>query len=556
MGFVGSLGDLSVDNILQVVSMSSQTGLLSLQDGDSRAEIAFCQGKVVGAGSELHGKNNFDWLVRRGVVDQERLDQASALLGKDKSLEAVAGILLETCGIPGTAIALASRKEIEKVLTELLRWDQGTFNFETCQLEELGRHLRSSGSIFLHDGIFPRFSLDTDSQPAPAVFPEEIPAAQPMAGTKQDVSILPPRPETEAAQHPWSLSEPACEGTGEVFLVDDDPAVREKLTSDLHGEGRVVSAFANGSELLLELDRVVDQGKRPTLLIDLIMPRFNGEGILGGLELLEVIRSRYPKLPVRMFSDYFCTETEKRIQALGVDQLVVKPHRRTLASKGGAAMEAFVKRVAKVLPTTAEVLKTESQPKEEKGGMLPAPGISPNEGEEPIRRQLALLKTLSNELCVHDLEQQARLLILRFAAELFDRAVIFSVQGDKMNGSGQFGFEKFSGVQGNRLGELVISLKEPSIFTSVLEKREPIKRTLGSGDWERCFAGYLGEPPAVEIFLGPVICQAKVVALLYGDMLAGSQSYGDTDGLEVFLTQVGLLKERALLKAVLFSKGL
>jgi DNA-binding NarL/FixJ family response regulator len=430
------------------------------------------------------------------------------------------------------------------------------------QPEELAKHLRSSRSIFLDEGIVPRFSLDTESEPAPEVLPETTQIAHPPEadpGAVADTFVQSPlQQERKAAEYPWFLAESVFEGTGEVILVDDDAAVREKLAHDLGVQGWEVSAFATCSELLVELDMVVDQVKRPTLLIDLVMPRFNGEGILGGLELLEVIRSRYPELPVRMYSDYFCTETEKRIQALGVAQLIVKPHRRTLELEGGGAMEAFVKRVARVLPTMEgeqDVDKRSSGKKKKEPPRDSGPGISPDEGEEPIRRQLALLKTLSNELCVHDLEQQARLLILRFAAELFDRAVIFSVHGDRMHGTGQFGFENFSGIQGNRLGELVIPLKEPSIFTAVLENRAPVKRRLGSGDWERCFAKNLGGPSAVEIFLGPVLCQGKVVALLYGDILPGGQPYGATDGLEVFLSQVGLLKERALLKAALVSGG-
>jgi CheY-like chemotaxis protein len=557
MGFVGSLQDLSLDNILQVVSLSSQTGLLNLRDGDAGGEIAFRQGEVVGAWVELPGENVFNWLVRRGVIDQERLEKALELLPAEKPPRAVVDILQKHFGIDPAAISQAGRKEVEKVLTDLLCWEKGTFSFETCKQEELADHLRSASSILLDEGIRPFFSLNPGESPA-------APIQGGGAAPFENGPIPEPLIESEASPEASSLSlssETVLESTGEVFLVDDDSMIREKLVRDLSGRGWVVSSFSRSGELLAELDKSVDQGCRPTLLIDLVMPRFNGEGILGGLELLELVRSRYPVLPILMYSDYFCSETEKRIQELGVAQLIVKPHRRSLANEGSGPLDGFVERVARVLPIaepkkTAEEAAAVNTVMSAKEIRDPEPSLPDMEVEadtdtDPIHRQLSLLRTLSTELCAHDLEEQSRLLVLRFAAELFDRAVIFSICGDRMKGAGQFGFENFSGVQGNRLGELVISLKEPSIFTSVLDNRAPVKRHLGSGDWERCFAKSLDGPPAAEIFLGPVLCRGKVVSILYGDTLPGGQPFGETAGLEVFLNQVGLLKERVMLQAAL-----
>ena len=55
-----------------------------------------------------------------------------------------------------------------------------------------------------------------------------------------------------------------------------------------------------------------------TLVIDLIMPRRDGSGVLGGLELLEEIRSKYPDFQVLVMSDHPNQEAEQSVRNFGV----------------------------------------------------------------------------------------------------------------------------------------------------------------------------------------------------------------------------------------------
>jgi hypothetical protein len=59
-----------------------------------------------------------------------------------------------------------------------------------------------------------------------------------------------------------------------------------------------------------------------------------------------------------------------------------------------------------------------------------------------------------------------------------------------------------------------------------------------------------------EIFLGPIISEGKVVAILYGDNAPQKRAIGDTESLEIFLSQAGLAMEKALLERRLRSKGI
>jgi hypothetical protein len=59
----------------------------------------------------------------------------------------------------------------------------------------------------------------------------------------------------------------------------------------------------------------------------------------------------------------------------------------------------------------------------------------------------------------------------------------------------------------------------------------------------------LGGITPEEVFLGPVFCQGRLAALLYGDTLPDKTAVPDTTNLEVVLGQAGLALDRAQLEA-------
>ena len=73
-----------------------------------------------------------------------------------------------------------------------------------------------------------------------------------------------------------------------VLVTDDERPIREGCQRVLTGKGYTVLLAENG-QMALDL-----LGKEPVdiLLLDLKMP------VLGGEEVLEIVRTRYPQLPV------------------------------------------------------------------------------------------------------------------------------------------------------------------------------------------------------------------------------------------------------------------
>jgi len=170
-------------------------------------------------------------------------------------------------------------------------------------------------------------------------------------------------------------------------------------------------------------------------------------------------------------------------------------------------------------------------------------------------RGLHMLKAMISELNDPGANGQITLLILRFAAELMNRAVIFLVAKNQLAGLGQFGI-KIDGTDPQKhVRQIRIPLNEPSIFREAIQKRLPLKKPLKDTKWNKYLVERLGGGSPKEVFVAPIIAGGKIAAILYGDNSPEDKEIGDTESLEIFLAQAGLAMEKALLERRLREMG-
>ena len=77
-----------------------------------------------------------------------------------------------------------------------------------------------------------------------------------------------------------------------VLLVDDEPLIRKLISASLVAAGFVVRTAVDGLDALGRLR----EGLPDLIISDLVMPR------MSGIELLEVVRKRFPQIPVIVIS--------------------------------------------------------------------------------------------------------------------------------------------------------------------------------------------------------------------------------------------------------------
>jgi hypothetical protein len=137
------------------------------------------------------------------------------------------------------------------------------------------------------------------------------------------------------------------------------------------------------------------------------------------------------------------------------------------------------------------------------------------------------------------------LLILRYASEIMNRAIIFDVRGRQLVGLGQFGLMNLSEAADDIVRKMRLTVDQDSLFYRVLYEKSAVCAALRKSTAERTLIEVLGGTPA-KVFLGPLVSDGKVVAMLYGDNYPADDPIESAGTFEVFLSQAGLAMEQAL----------
>jgi len=177
-----------------------------------------------------------------------------------------------------------------------------------------------------------------------------------------------------------------------------------------------------------------------------------------------------------------------------------------------------------------------------------------NPGKGPESPGLHLLKGMLQELSDPALGGGIILLVLRFASELMNRAVIFLVKEKEVVGLGQFGILLDNESADTRIRKMRFPRQSPSVLTDAINRQEPVRTQLSASDLDQYLVRQLGGFTPKEVFLGPILSEGKVVALIYGDNAPELKPIGDTESFEVFLSQAGLAMEKALLERRIQSR--
>lgn len=169
------------------------------------------------------------------------------------------------------------------------------------------------------------------------------------------------------------------------------------------------------------------------------------------------------------------------------------------------------------------------------------------EKEEP-RTEIMTLKSMFDELRFPTATAEVTLLILRYASEVVNRAVLFMVKKDEVRGLGQFGIE-LKGVSADQVVRNIrIPLDKPSLFSSVIEMRRTYVGPLEPNEADNYLAKELGGVVPDSVMAIPLIVDGKVALIVYGDNLPEKKSIRGIDTLEIFMNQAGMALEKALLE--------
>lgn len=117
---------------------------------------------------------------------------------------------------------------------------------------------------------------------------------------------------------------------GTIYIVDDDDSVRDSARALLESYDHIVEDFASARDMLATFEELKDG----CLLLDLNMPE------MGGIELLELLRSRGDTIPVIVVTAQNDSGVLDRARRAGAYAVLEKPVDDTLITTIGIVLSA------------------------------------------------------------------------------------------------------------------------------------------------------------------------------------------------------------------------
>lgn len=561
MSLVGNLEDLGLGEILQIVSLSRKSGVLQLNSRGRDGRVIFNDGQVIRAMSSVFPENIGDLVLRADMADMDTLKKALKIQQESDDDRRIGDVLVSDFGLDREAIETVVREQVEKIVYSFFAWDEGSFSFELGEPEELAATNFNPLQFMLDQGLNPQWLAmegsrildekrhrgeDLDEHGESLVDVDALLAEV----TGESGQLTDTEDEVESSE---ALS--AAAPSRRYIIVDDDPATAEQIASLMQQRQAHFHVYTNYISFVDAVEKADPQVT--TLVIDLIMPRRDGSGVLGGLELLQEVREKFPDFPVLVMSDHPNQEAEKSVRDFGVPALLPKPKKHEVEdARGRNSLNVLIDTILAVGEQKAEDLPDDNGLYNIGAELLKEMGELASGAPAPVPQQspgLHLLRGMLQELNNPSLGGGIILLILRFASELMNRAVILLVKEREIVGLGQFGIELQNESADVRVRNTKLPKDEDHVFSEALQTFAPYHTNPKATEWNEYFFKQMGGKKPTEVFVGPLISEGRVVAVLYGDNLDDDKPIGDTESLEIFLSQAGLAMEKALLERRMMS---
>jgi hypothetical protein len=200
------------------------------------------------------------------------------------------------------------------------------------------------------------------------------------------------------------------------------------------------------------------------------------------------------------------------------------------------------------LSTDGLLLKVLAQLDESQRDAAEEMAASAGSGAEEEAPESVSLDRILADLPAPALRGEITLMLMRFAARIVGRGILFAVRGDMVAAISYFGFDgaEISGSSMTR--KLQVSLLEPSVFAEVVQKKETWRGAIDRSPVHERFLRQLGGEPPTEAVVIPMIVAGNAAMIFYGDDRPLGRPLGEIRPLELVMTEAGLEMEKDALE--------
>ncbi len=343
MSLVGNLEDLSLGDIMQIISLSQKSGLLVLKSDQGSGQIVFSAGLVHAAhltGVEAPNDDLRGLLVGHGILDAAGFDtyvERAVELGLS-----VEETLSREVELDSERINSLLKESVESAVIEMFSWSSGDFSFDVPSETEF-----ASSPLVLETGINAQYLamegmrvLDEGGRAGEPV--AEGQPADPIDARQEDPAVAPPsdlepaesqaaanvlvakvlesdaRPavaaQVEAAEGkavpPLAAAESASDHvdsslvgratahSGTLILVDPDVVVLDWVKDTLSASFDRVHVFQRSEQGLARIRQYLVRGELPVVLISLEVEVDPLSGIHGLADFVKRLKAQAAQLTV------------------------------------------------------------------------------------------------------------------------------------------------------------------------------------------------------------------------------------------------------------------
>jgi hypothetical protein len=351
MSLVGNLEDLSLGDIMQIISLSQKFGVLALESECGRGRIVFSAGLVRGAclkDVDGHFSDLRALVVGKGILDPADFDACEARASD-------LGLTVEEMLRSETSLDIARfdsllQETVESAVLEMFTWPSGDFSFDVRSEPE-----KDDPQLILRTGINAQYlamegmrmrdeaehadatgSSDPEKEQVPCV--DELSAAEMFGVAVEEPANA---TSTEDGDRVASGSRDEVAGLGSdsaarpvqvharpLILIDPDVVVLEWVKQALQDEFRHVHVFQQAEQGLMRIRQYLIRGELPVVLISPEAEIDSLSGIRGLGDFVKRLKAQAAKLPI-----FGLIEGEQQPAAGaqgGLDGVLARPARKLL----------------------------------------------------------------------------------------------------------------------------------------------------------------------------------------------------------------------------------
>jgi hypothetical protein len=138
VSWMGRLDEVSIPELLHMVSWGEKTGKLVFARQDAEGLVVFRKGRIVYAASNAPREVLGNILVCKRLISVETLLMALDFQHRSDRERRLGAILIGMGAITGRTLEGVIREQIEKVIAEFFLWQSGFFRFEAMDIPEAG----------------------------------------------------------------------------------------------------------------------------------------------------------------------------------------------------------------------------------------------------------------------------------------------------------------------------------------------------------------------------------------------------------------------------------